>query len=84
MFILKKDVDKFIQESNKRIEAYEKETERIRSMIPYEQMTMEDYMELFPDAPKLTGDNASFWPHTPEEQIQQKDLGKERQEKGKK
>lgn len=39
------------------------------SLIPYDQMTMEDYKEAYPDDSVDPINKPSFWPHNPEEQL---------------
>ncbi|KAG8234153.1 hypothetical protein J437_LFUL014521 [Ladona fulva] len=62
------EVRKFIQESNERILSHQKELDHINSLLPFDQMTMEDFYDHFPDQALDTQKRPTFWPHTPEEQ----------------
>ncbi|XP_062976331.1 ATP synthase subunit d, mitochondrial [Elgaria multicarinata webbii] len=54
----------FIQASKARIVEHEKELQKLRNMIPFEQMTLEDYHEAFPET-RLDKEKYPFWPHKP-------------------
>ncbi|XP_070380051.1 ATP synthase subunit d, mitochondrial [Dermacentor albipictus] len=58
----KKEVENFISESNNRIAGYKKELARFEAMIPALHMTMEDFVDYFPDQ-KIDVDNPTYWPH---------------------
>lgn len=47
---------------------YEKEIAATKALLPYEQMTMEDYYEAYPDQALDPVNKPSFWPHEPEDQ----------------
>lgn len=65
---VKKHIEDFKKTSNQHINKYKKEINYIDSLIPYDQMTMEDYYDSFPqDAVKSY--KPTFWPHLPEDQI---------------
>uniref|UniRef100_A0A069DPS4 ATP synthase subunit d, mitochondrial n=1 Tax=Panstrongylus megistus TaxID=65343 RepID=A0A069DPS4_9HEMI len=66
---IKKEIEDFKAESNKRITTYKTEAERIRGLLPYEQMTMEDFRDAHPDLALDPINRPTFWPHTPEEQL---------------
>ncbi|KAJ8979850.1 hypothetical protein NQ317_006314 [Molorchus minor] len=66
---VKGDVDKFKSESNSRIAEYKKQLAHIASLIPYDQMTMEDYRDAYPEDALDPINRPTFWPHTPEEQL---------------
>ncbi|KAH0546020.1 ATP synthase subunit d, mitochondrial-like [Cotesia glomerata] len=57
-------VRNFITESHKRIEEYKAEINKINSMIPFEQMTMEDFAELYPEH-AWSPEKPTIWPHDP-------------------
>ncbi|KAM4692695.1 ATP synthase peripheral stalk subunit d, mitochondrial isoform 2-T3 [Rhinophrynus dorsalis] len=54
----------YIQESKTRVAQYEKELEKYRNMIPFDQMTYEDLNEAFPET-KLDKQKYVYWPHKP-------------------
>ncbi|XP_048846725.1 ATP synthase subunit d, mitochondrial [Brienomyrus brachyistius] len=54
----------YIEASKARIGQYEQELEKFRSMIPYDQMTIEDLNEMFPET-KLDKEKHPYWPHKP-------------------
>ncbi|XP_005998313.1 ATP synthase subunit d, mitochondrial [Latimeria chalumnae] len=54
----------YIQESKGRIVKYEKELEKFKNMIPFDQMTIEDLNEAFPET-KLDKEKYPYWPHKP-------------------
>ncbi|XP_043924741.1 ATP synthase subunit d, mitochondrial [Protopterus annectens] len=60
----KKSAAAYIQASKQRIAEYEKELEKFRNMIPFEQMTFEDLNEAFPET-KLDTKQYPYWPHKP-------------------
>ncbi|KAJ9576997.1 hypothetical protein L9F63_006434 [Diploptera punctata] len=61
-----KSVEEFVRSSNGRIAEYDAEATRLKGLIPYEQMTMEDFKDNFALDPL---NKPTFWPHTPEEQL---------------
>ncbi|KAE8576857.1 hypothetical protein XENTR_v10004350 [Xenopus tropicalis] len=54
----------YIQESKTRVSQYEKELERYRNMIPFDQMTFDDLHEAFPET-RLDKEKHVYWPHKP-------------------
>lgn len=48
---------------------YKKQLAYLASLIPYDQMTMEDYKEAYPEDSIDPISKPSFWPHNPEEQL---------------
>ncbi|XP_053308706.1 ATP synthase subunit d, mitochondrial [Spea bombifrons] len=54
----------YIQESKARISQYEKELEKFRNMIPFDQMTIEDLNAAFPET-RLDKEKNVYWPHKP-------------------
>ncbi|XP_065753351.1 ATP synthase subunit d, mitochondrial isoform X2 [Phocoena phocoena] len=58
----------FLSLSKTRIEEYEKELEKMKNIIPFDQMTIEDLNEVFPDT-KLDKKKYPYWPHQPIEQL---------------
>ncbi|XP_026936403.1 ATP synthase subunit d, mitochondrial isoform X1 [Sagmatias obliquidens] len=58
----------FLSLSKTRIEEYKKELEKMKNIIPFDQMTIEDLNEVFPDT-KLDKKKYPYWPHQPVEQL---------------
>jgi len=56
-----KEVQDFIKQSNIRIAGYETEVARLRSLLPFEQMTMEDFKDSYPDL--VSGDKFIILSH---------------------
>ncbi|NWI10311.1 ATP5H synthase, partial [Crypturellus soui] len=54
----------YVQASKARIAQYEQELQKLRSMIPFEQMTYDDLHEAFPET-KLDKEKYPYWPHKP-------------------
>uniref|UniRef100_A0A8C6EK42 ATP synthase peripheral stalk subunit d n=1 Tax=Microcebus murinus TaxID=30608 RepID=A0A8C6EK42_MICMU len=68
-FLLKvKTCAEFVSLSKARIEEYEKELEKMRNIIPFDQMTIEDLNEAFPET-KLDKEKYPYWPHQPIENL---------------
>uniref|UniRef100_A0A2K6EWR6 ATP synthase peripheral stalk subunit d n=1 Tax=Propithecus coquereli TaxID=379532 RepID=A0A2K6EWR6_PROCO len=58
----------FVSLSKTRIEEYEKQLEKMRNIIPFDQMTIEDLNEAFPET-KLDKEKYPYWPHQPIENL---------------
>ncbi|XP_034751001.1 ATP synthase subunit d, mitochondrial [Etheostoma cragini] len=54
----------YIEASKGRIAQYEKELDKFRNMIPFDQMTIEDLNDTFPET-KLDKEKHPYWPHKP-------------------
>uniref|UniRef100_A0A8C8SCT4 ATP synthase subunit d, mitochondrial n=1 Tax=Pelusios castaneus TaxID=367368 RepID=A0A8C8SCT4_9SAUR len=54
----------YVQASKARIVQCEKELEKYRNMIPFDQMTIEDLNAIFPET-KLDMEKYPYWPHKP-------------------
>ncbi|KAJ0033182.1 hypothetical protein NQD34_000289 [Periophthalmus magnuspinnatus] len=54
----------YIEQSKARIASYEKELDKFNNMIPFDQMTIEDLNETFPET-KLDKVKHPYWPHKP-------------------
>lgn len=65
---LKLDIVNFKKESDARIGKSQAEVKRIQSLLPYAQMTMEDYYDAHPEDAIDTLNNPTFWPHDAESQ----------------
>ncbi|XP_032249656.1 ATP synthase subunit d, mitochondrial-like [Phoca vitulina] len=63
-----KSCAEFLSLSKARIEEYEKELEKMRNIIPFDQMTAEDLNEVFPET-KLDKKKYPYWPHKPIENL---------------
>lgn len=69
---VQKEIDQFVASSKNRIAEHEKAITHLKSLLPYDQMTMEDYRDAFPDEALDPINKPTFWPHTPEEQLDYK------------
>lgn len=65
---VKKEIESFVKASEERIAAYKKEMEHLKSLLPFDQMTMEDFRDAFPDQALDAINKPTYWPHNPEEQ----------------
>lgn len=65
-----KEIDAFISASKGRIAEHEKSIAHLQSLLPFNQMTMEDYRDAFPEEALDPINRPTFWPHTPEEQLE--------------
>ncbi|CAH0547764.1 unnamed protein product [Brassicogethes aeneus] len=65
----KNEIAKFKSDSSQRIEEYKKQLAHLASLIPYDQMTMEDYREAYPEDAVDPINKPTYWPHEPEDQI---------------
>lgn len=54
----------YIEESKARVVQYEKKLDNFNNMIPFDQMTIEDLNEIFPET-KLDKVKHPYWPHKP-------------------
>lgn len=68
---VKKEIEDFVKASESRIAAYKKEAEHLKSLLPFDQMTLEDFRDAFPDQALDAINKPTFWPHNPEEQIEE-------------
>uniref|UniRef100_A0A8P0TN32 ATP synthase peripheral stalk subunit d, mitochondrial n=1 Tax=Canis lupus familiaris TaxID=9615 RepID=A0A8P0TN32_CANLF len=59
-----KSCAEFSSLSKARIEEYEKKLEKMKNIIPFDQMTIEDLNEVFPET-KLDKKKYPYWPHKP-------------------
>ncbi|XP_019890256.1 ATP synthase subunit d, mitochondrial isoform X2 [Musca domestica] len=68
--VVKKEITEFVKSSNDRIKKYEAEIKRIKNLVPYEQMTMEQFVVDREDLAEFIPRQGRplFWPHNPEEQ----------------
>lgn len=77
---IKKVIEEFARQSNANIANYEKQINEIKSLLPYDQMTMEDFKDSYPEQALDPLNNPTFWPHTPDEQIGYVDPEKQAQQ----
>ncbi|XP_042688943.1 ATP synthase subunit d, mitochondrial [Centrocercus urophasianus] len=59
-----KNIVEYVKASKARIAEYEQQLQKLRSMIPFEQMTYEDLHEAFPET-RLDREKYPYWPHRP-------------------
>lgn len=48
---------------------YENEINRLKKLVPYDQMTLEEYRDAYPDKALDPINRPTFWPHLPEDQL---------------
>ncbi|OWR51902.1 ATP synthase subunit d, mitochondrial [Danaus plexippus] len=65
---IKKAIESFVQESNKNIAKYQQQIDELNALLPYNQMTLEDFKDAHPELAIDPINKPTFWPHTPEEQ----------------
>lgn len=65
---LKSQIENFKKESEVRIAKSKAEIERIGALLPYGQMTMEEYWEAHPEHALDLVNNPTLWPHDAESQ----------------
>ncbi|KAL0129601.1 hypothetical protein PUN28_001700 [Cardiocondyla obscurior] len=63
------EIEEFIKESNNRIATAEAEINKIKNLLPFSEMTMEDFRDAYPDQ-AINVDKPTIWPHTPEVQVE--------------
>ncbi|XP_003464830.1 ATP synthase subunit d, mitochondrial [Cavia porcellus] len=63
-----KSCAEFVSLSKARIVEYEKQLEKMNNIIPFDQMTIEDLNEVFPET-KLDKKKYPYWPHQPIENL---------------
>ncbi|AWP05955.1 putative ATP synthase subunit d mitochondrial-like isoform 2 [Scophthalmus maximus] len=59
-----KSASTYVEASKARVAQYEQELNKLRNMIPFDQMTIEDLNEVFPET-KLDKVKYPYWPHKP-------------------
>lgn len=62
------DIANFKKESEARIAEHKAEADRIKGLLPYGQMTMEDFKDAHPELALDPLNKPTFWPHDPEYQ----------------
>lgn len=73
------EIEKFVKESKENINMANKEIAKIKSMLPFSEMTMEDFRDLYPDNAIDAINRPTAWPHTPEVQPEN-DPGRQEEE----
>jgi len=63
------EIEQFKKDSKQRIAEHQKDLERIKSLLPYDQMTLEDFRDAHPDLALDPLNKPTFWPHNPEDQL---------------
>lgn len=63
-----KEIENFVNASKSRVAEHEKTIAHLKSLLPFGQMTLEDYRDAYPDDALDPINRPTFWPHTPEEQ----------------
>lgn len=63
------EIENFKKESEQRVAEHKKELERIKSLLPYDQMTLEDFSDAHPELALSPLTKPTLWPHSPEEQL---------------
>uniref|UniRef100_A0A2K5C3B4 ATP synthase peripheral stalk subunit d, mitochondrial n=1 Tax=Aotus nancymaae TaxID=37293 RepID=A0A2K5C3B4_AOTNA len=63
-----KSCAEWVSLSKARVVEYEKQMEKYKNLIPFEQMTIEDLNEAFPET-KLYKQKYPYWPHQPIENL---------------
>lgn len=63
-----KEIEEFKAQSNGRIAKFEKEIAHLNALLPFNQMTMEDFADAFPDQALDPLNKPTFWPHDAAEQ----------------
>ncbi|CAL8092664.1 unnamed protein product [Orchesella dallaii] len=66
------DIKAFIAESQTRIQKYQAEIAKWDDILPFEDMTLEDLKDMFPERALDPLNNPTFWPHDAEEQLDYK------------
>lgn len=61
-------IEKFIRESNERIEQANNDVTKIKSLLPFSEMTMDDFRDMYPDEALDAINKPTAWPHTAEVQ----------------
>nr|AXY94821.1 ATP synthase subunit d [Galleria mellonella] len=65
---VRKAIEAFVQASNANIAKYEKEINTVKALLPYDQMTLEDYRDAYPNEALDPINRPTFWPHDPDDQ----------------
>lgn len=63
---LNSEIATFKKDSEARIATHQAEVERIKSLLPYAQMTMEDFRDAHPELALDPINKPTYWPHIPD------------------
>lgn len=77
---IQQNIEQFKKESKVRIAEKQKEIDRIQNLLPYAQMTMEDFADAHPDLALDPLNKPTFWPHTPDAQLDYEEEGEQQEE----
>ncbi|XP_055690830.1 ATP synthase subunit d, mitochondrial [Lutzomyia longipalpis] len=66
---VKREIQEFVRQSEERIAEYQKQIAHLKSLLPFDQMTMEDFRDSYPELALDPLNKPTFWPHNPEEQL---------------
>jgi len=66
------EIKAFIAQSQTRIQQHQAEIAKWDDVLPFEEMTLEDLKDMFPERALDPLNNPTFWPHNPEEQLDYK------------
>ncbi|XP_045495686.1 ATP synthase subunit d, mitochondrial [Colias croceus] len=66
---IQKEIQAFIKESNANISKYENEIAETKALLPFDQMTMEDFRDAYPELAIDPINKPTFWPHDEENQL---------------
>ena len=62
-------VKSFVDQSNQRIAKYEETLKRWATVLPFDQMTLEDYADAFPEQ-AWNPAKPTWWPHDADSQLE--------------
>lgn len=68
-----KEIEDFKKMSNERIAKHESSVAHLKSLLPFSQMTMEDFADSYPDQAMDPLNRPTFWPHDAAEQEPRKE-----------
>lgn len=71
--LVAQEIAQFIEASKLRISDYESQLASLQAMIPFDQMTMEDFIDAFPNEAPDFHNRPTFWPHDLAEQVSNSD-----------
>ncbi|GBP48381.1 ATP synthase subunit d, mitochondrial [Eumeta japonica] len=75
-------IKEFVAASNENIKEAEAQLAVVRSLPPFESMTMEIYRDLYPEQALDPVNRPTFWPHAPEDQLGYEDREQKAAQKG--
>ncbi|XP_054009067.1 ATP synthase subunit d, mitochondrial [Hylaeus anthracinus] len=69
---MEQKIDAFCENADQQIKELQSKVDYIKGLIPFSEMTMEDYKDLYPDH-AFNPDKPTMWPHESEDQEENKD-----------